>query len=65
MTELNQREITVLQNLADGSDGKTVAKTMNVSYQRIRIVLCDIRKKLEAETTENAVATALRRGIID
>lgn len=65
MTQLNEKEIVVLQLLADGKDTRTIAKSVAVSYQRTRKILCDIREKLEAERNENAVATALRQGIID
>ena len=63
--ELTQREIQVLQLLADGNTLRGAAKSLNRAEITLKHYVVGIREKLEAPTTSNAIAIALRRGLID
>lgn len=63
--ELSKRELQVLQFLADGSKLREVAKRLRLAEDTVKHHTTNIREKLNTPTTSNAVATALRRGLID
>jgi DNA-binding NarL/FixJ family response regulator len=66
MTEqLNEREIEVLQMLADGKTQREAARSLRLAHRTIKDYSTRLREKLDAKTTYNALATALRRGLID
>jgi DNA-binding NarL/FixJ family response regulator len=62
---LSEREIKVLQSLADGKTLKSIARSLKLAQITVDKYAAEIRYKLDADTTPNAVATALRRGLID
>ena len=62
---LSARELEVLERMAEGEDGKEIARTLLVSEATVRTHQGSIRKKLAASTAGGAVATALRRGLIE
>lgn len=62
---LTQKEIDIIQLIADGEDYLTVAKKMQLNYVYTRRVVAKIRAKMHCETTYNVIATAVRQGIID
>jgi DNA-binding NarL/FixJ family response regulator len=63
--QLSSREMEVLQHIADGKTVRDTARCLKLAEITVKKYAADIRTKLEANTTPNAVATALRRGIID
>jgi len=63
--ELSKREIQVLQFLADGNKLREVAKRLKLAEDTLKHHTTNIREKLNTPTTGNAIATALRRGLID
>jgi DNA-binding CsgD family transcriptional regulator len=63
--QLNQREIELLQLLADGKTQGEAARKLKLSERTITKYTVYVREKLEAFTTNNAIATAIRRGLID
>lgn len=62
---LTPQEQRILQLFADGKPTKDVAVTMHLTVNTVKFYMFRIREKLEAPTTHNAIATALRQGIID
>ena len=63
--ELTQKEIDILQGIADGKRLSGIAASMKLCENTIKHYTLDIRLKLDAPTTPNAIAIALRRGLID
>jgi DNA-binding NarL/FixJ family response regulator len=63
--ELSQKELLVLQLLADGKTLRGTAKSMKRAEITLKHYTEIIREKLDAPTTTNAIAIALRRGLID
>lgn len=64
-TELTEREIEIVQRIADGEEYASVAKSMRISYEYTKFVVHRVRAKMACDTTPNLVATAIRQGIID
>lgn len=62
---LTDREVQVLQLLADGKTIKDASRSLKLAEITLKRYTAEIRSKLEAPTTPNAVATAIRRGLID
>jgi DNA-binding CsgD family transcriptional regulator len=62
---LRVTEVEILQLLADGSSLEKAAETIGLAEQTVKGYVYIMRQKLGAETTTNAIAIALRRGIID
>ena len=63
--QLTEREIEVAQLLADGKTQREVARRLRLTERTLNEYATRLRDKFEAKTTVNAVATALRRGLID
>ena len=63
--KITPQEQKILQLLADGKPTKYVAKSLNLKVETLTGYMIRIREKLDADTTYNAVATAIRQGIID
>lgn len=61
---LSDREIEVLQAFADGLQGPAVAKRLHVEWTTVRCHAKNIRTKLGARTTTQAVAIAMRQGLV-
>lgn len=62
---LNSRELEILQGIADGKRFSGIAEALKLSETTIAHYTLDIRLKLDAPTTPNAIAIAIRRGLID
>jgi DNA-binding NarL/FixJ family response regulator len=63
-TTLTARERDVLRLLAEGADYAGIGKRLFISPETVRVHARRAMRKLEAETRTQAVAIALRRGII-
>jgi DNA-binding NarL/FixJ family response regulator len=61
---LSQREIEVLQHLANGSRGKDIARILFISAETVKSHVKHITEKLGATDRTHAVAIGVRRGII-
>ena len=54
----------ILQRIAEGDTQRKIAFDLGVGYQTVKNHMFDIRKRMGAKSTENAVAIALRKGWI-
>ena len=63
--ELSDREIEVLQHVADGKSNKEVAAALTISEKTVKAHLRSIFRKLEVGDRAQAVATAMRRGLVE
>ncbi len=63
--ELSDREIEVLQHVADGKSNKEVAKALIISEKTVKAHLRSIFRKLEVGDRAQAVATAMRKGLVE
>lgn len=61
---LTARELTCLQMLADGHRSMRIANELSLATVTIEMHLRNARHKLEARTMSQAVAIALRKGLI-
>jgi DNA-binding CsgD family transcriptional regulator len=64
-TELNPRELLVTQLYADGKSMQQIADEMQRTIFMVKRDFVGIRRKLGAQSTANAVAISIRRGLID
>jgi len=64
-TDLTDREIEVLQLMANGASTETMATSLFVSAHTIRSHVRHILEKLGAHSKLEAVAMAIREGIVD
>ncbi|MGY2736676.1 response regulator transcription factor [Sphingomonas sp. UYP23] len=62
---LSDREISVLTHASDGKANKEIAWLMKISEDTVKAHMRSIFAKLDASDRTQAVALALRRGIID
>lgn len=60
--KLTQNEIKILQCLADG---EKPSERLHYTDGSVKQYLIKIRDKMNSPTTYNAIATAIRRGLID
>jgi len=65
MSKLTDREVQIVQFMADGLDGPQIAKELGMSVSTIRVHLTNIRNKSGMDTSVAAVAWCLRNGVID
>jgi DNA-binding NarL/FixJ family response regulator len=61
---LSERELDVLQEVAQGSSTKEVAERLFLSEETVKTHLKQIFKKLEVRDRTEAVAEAFRRGLV-
>ena len=61
---LTDRELTVLQELANGNATRSVAEHIHVSEETVKTYLKNIYKKLDVRDRTEAVAEAFRRGLV-
>jgi two-component system NarL family response regulator len=61
---LSDREIEVLQLLADGMSNKEIASKLFISTQTVKTHIAHIFEKLGVSDRTEAVASALRRGLV-
>ena len=64
-SDITERERTTLQYLARGLPNKQIATEMNLSHNTVRNYVQSLLNKLGAHSKLEAVATAVREGIID
>jgi two-component system NarL family response regulator len=62
---LTDRELTVLQLLADGLSNSEIASRLDRTARTVKFHLASIYRKLEVNTRTGAVNVAFRAGIID
>jgi DNA-binding NarL/FixJ family response regulator len=62
---LDQREIHILENLAAGKTINAIALDLTINERRVYEILAEIREKLGAQSNSQAVALAVRMGLID
>jgi DNA-binding NarL/FixJ family response regulator len=63
-TELSSREKEVLTSLADGNNYQEIAERLFISVDTVRHHIKNIYKKLHVHSQSEAVAKAIRRGLI-
>jgi DNA-binding NarL/FixJ family response regulator len=61
---LSEREIEVLKHVADGNTNREIAKLLFISEETVKIHIKHIMEKLNANDRTEAVAIAVRRGIM-
>lgn len=61
---LTEREMEVLRQIAEGSRNKDVAATLSIAEETVKVHVRNIMEKLGAIDRTQAVAIAVRRGII-
>lgn len=61
---LTGRELEVLRHLGGGSSSRAIAAELNISTETVRTHVQAVRRKLGASSRLEAVAIALRRGLI-
>lgn len=62
---LTGRELEVLRHLGTGKSSRVIAAQLNLSHETVRTHVQAIRRKLGASSRLEAVAIALRRGLIE
>jgi DNA-binding NarL/FixJ family response regulator len=63
-SDLTARELQILEPLAQGSTNKQIAGTLNISDNTVRHHVNNIMEKLQVTDRTEAVATALRNGVL-
>jgi DNA-binding NarL/FixJ family response regulator len=58
------REIRVLRLVADGKDTKEIARELSYSERTVKNVLHDVTTRFQLRNRSQAVAYALREGLI-
>ncbi len=61
---LTNRETQVLRKLAEGLAVKQIPGALNISIHTVKFHIANAYKKLHAKTQAEAVAKAVRKGII-
>lgn len=61
---LTEREIEVLRRVAEGNRNRDIAEQLFISEETVKVHIKHIMEKLDANDRTQAVAIALRRGII-
>jgi len=64
-THLTDREIQILQKVADGMTNRLVAETLNISEKTVKAHLRSIFRKLEVSDRAQAVAEGMRRRLLE
>ena len=61
---LTPREVEVLRHIADGNRNKDIAERLFISEETVKVHVKHVMEKLGASDRTEAVAIAIRRGII-
>jgi two-component system NarL family response regulator len=61
---LTQRELQILESMAEGSSNKTIASTLFISEGTVKSHVKSILEKLGAQSRTEAVSIAAKRGLI-
>lgn len=64
-SDLSTRELDVLRHLAQGLSNKQIAVRLEVGVETVKTHISSILQKLDATDRTEAVAVALRRGLIE
>lgn len=64
MKPLSQRQLDALRHLVSGKPQKQAAKDMGVSLDTFKVYAREIRYRLDAETTAEAMFKAGKAGIL-
>ena len=62
--ELTQREVTVLRALASGQSNKAIARALFISETTVKAHVKSIFTKLNVLSRTEAIAVAVRRGMV-
>ena len=62
--EFSERELSLLRLLAEGENNRSIAARLHLSQQTVKNLLSDIYRKLGVRSRSEAVAVALRQGVI-
>ena len=62
--KISSKERIILENLATGSNYKSIATKLNISVHTIRYHIKNIYSKLQASSQSEAIAQAYRKGIL-
>ncbi|MHB2019345.1 MAG: response regulator transcription factor [Candidatus Xenobia bacterium] len=65
LRELSDREVEVLQYVADGKSNKEIADQLTISEKTVKAHLRSIFRKLEVGDRAQAVAYAMRKGLVE
>ena len=63
-SDLTARELQILEQLAEGSTNKQIAETLDISDNTVRHHVNSIMEKLQVSDRTEAVATAIRSGVL-
>lgn len=63
--DLTDRELQILQLLADGASPKDVASTLVLSPKTVGNHLTNVYRKLDVHSRSEAITTAVKRGLVD
>jgi DNA-binding NarL/FixJ family response regulator len=63
-SDLTARELQILELVARGSTNKQIAGTLDISDNTVRHHVNNIMEKLQVSDRTEAVATALRQGVL-
>jgi DNA-binding NarL/FixJ family response regulator len=63
--ELSPRQLTVLRLLAQGLERKAIAEQMDIGEETVKTHLAEVRRKLGARTSAQAVAIGLMNALFD
>ena len=61
---LSAREVEVLTLVAEGNRNRDIAEQLRISEETVKVHLRHIREKVRAKDRTEAIAIAVRRGII-
>ena len=62
---LSQRELEVLRHVAEGNRNRDIAELLHISEETVKVHLKHVMEKLGASDRTQAVAIAVRRGIMN
>ena len=62
---MSEREISVLRQIAGGNRNKDIAERLFISEETVKVHIKHIMEKLDASDRTQAMAIAVRRGIIE
>lgn len=61
---LSERQLEIVKLMSDGCTNDEIAAQLNISPNTVRTHAAHIQQRLDARSRTNAVAIALRRGLI-